>query len=233
MAEQKYAFEKFNNELMARAMGRDTAVSTKQAIEISNYLRHRKLTQAKALLESVIQKKHAIPFKRFTDGVGHKPGKMAAGRYPIKASRVFLKLLESVEANAQTKGLNTSELEIVHICAHQAHRPVHYGRNSGREFKRTHIEVVVQETAGKKREKKEEEKQERTEKTEKKETKKEEKKEHKEERKEEPKPAAPAKEDPTPEAKPEPKNEEKKEQKKEETPAEMSEQKEPQAEEQK
>jgi large subunit ribosomal protein L22 len=159
MAEQKYAFEKFNKELMAKAMGRDAAISTKQAVEISNYLRHRKVSQAKNLLEMAIQKKHAIPFKRFTDGLGHKPGKMAAGRYPVKASKVFLKLLESVEANAQTKGLNTSELEIVHICAHQAHRPVHYGRNSGREFKRTHIELVVQETAEKKREKKEEKKE--------------------------------------------------------------------------
>lgn len=156
MAEIKYAFGKFNKEIMARAIAKDAAVSTKQAIEIANYLRHRKLAQAKNLLNMVMEKKHAIPFKRFNDGVGHKPGKIAAGRYPVKASRVFLKLIESVEANAQIKGLNTSELELIHICAHKAHCPVHHGRHSGREFKRTHVEVVVKETAEKKKTKKQE-----------------------------------------------------------------------------
>lgn len=152
MSHNKYAFGNFNNELMARALGRDVAVSTKQGVEIANYLRHRKLNQAKSLLEKVMQKKHPIPFKRFTDGLGHKPGKLASGRYPVKAAKAFLKLLESAEANAQTKGLNTNDLEIIHICTHKAHSPVHYGRHSGREFKRSHIEVVVQETAGKNKE---------------------------------------------------------------------------------
>jgi large subunit ribosomal protein L22 len=162
MPQYKYAFQAFNEELMARAIGRDAAISSKQSIEISNYLRHRKLVQAKRLLEEVIEKKRPIPFRRFTNALGHKPGKLTSGRYPIKASRVFLKLLEAVEANAQTKGLNSNELEIIHICAHKAHNPVHYGRHHGREFKRTHIEVVVQETT-KKKEKKEK-KEEKTEK---------------------------------------------------------------------
>ncbi|MBI5880864.1 50S ribosomal protein L22 [archaeon] len=115
MAEYKYAFQGLNKELIARAVARDVEASTKQSIEICNYLRHRKLAQAKATLERVILKEQAIPFKRFMNALGHKPG-MASGRYPIKASKIFLKLLESVEANAQTKGLNTSNLEIVHIC---------------------------------------------------------------------------------------------------------------------
>ncbi len=209
MTKNKYAFGKFNSELMARALGRDVAVSTKQSIEIANHLRHRKLTQAKSLMEMVIQKKHAVPFKRFTDGVGHRPGKLASGRYPVKAAKAFLNLLESVEANAQTKGLNTSELEIIHICAHKAHSPVHYGRHSGREFKRSHIEVVVQETAGKKKGAKKEEK-------------KEEKKEPaKNKEKAEPKPAPAAKPaEPKKEEKQEAKKEEKKEEKTENKPAE-------------
>ncbi|MBU2561289.1 MAG: 50S ribosomal protein L22 [Nanoarchaeota archaeon] len=151
MASYNYAFQNFNEELMARAVGRDLGISTKQSIEICNYLRHRKLEQAKRLLEEVIGKKRAIPFKRFTNGLGHRSGKIAAGRYPLKACTAILKLLESTEANAQTKGLNTGELEIIHICAHRASQPVHYGRHHGREFKRTHVEVVVQETVAKKK----------------------------------------------------------------------------------
>ncbi len=149
MSKQDYAFQTFDKELMARANGRDMAISTKVAIEICNYLRKRKLVQAKMLLQGVVEKKQAIPYKRFTDGVGHRSGKLASGRYPIKASRAILKLLESAEANAQTKGLNTADLEIVHMCANKAHSPVHYGRHSGREFKRTHVEVVLQETTKK------------------------------------------------------------------------------------
>ncbi|MBN1544594.1 50S ribosomal protein L22 [Candidatus Woesearchaeota archaeon] len=151
MAGYNYAFQNFNKELMARAVGRDLGISTKQSIEICNYLRHRKLDQAKRLLEEVIVKKRAIPFKRFTNGLGHRSGKIASGRYPIKSCAAILKLLESAEANAQTKGLNTGELEIVHICSHRASQPVHYGRNYGREFKKTHVEVVVQETVAKKK----------------------------------------------------------------------------------
>jgi large subunit ribosomal protein L22 len=158
MAQYNYAFQGFNKELMARAVARDVEVSYKQAIEICNYLRHRKLANAKATLERVMEKKQAIPFKRFVNGLGHKPGKMTSGRYPVKASGTFLKLLESIEANAQTKGLNTNELEIVHICSHKSARQPHYGRNGGRQFKRCHIEVVVAETTEKEKGKKEEKK---------------------------------------------------------------------------
>lgn len=150
MALYKYAFGKFNKELMARASARDAPVSTKTAIEMCNFLRKRKLSQAKVLMQEVQDMKRAVPFKRFTDGVGHRAGKLASGRFPQKGSRIMLNLLESVEANAQLKGLNTNELSIIHICAHKAHTPVHYGRNSGRSYKRTHIEIVVQETPSKK-----------------------------------------------------------------------------------
>ncbi|MBW2968450.1 50S ribosomal protein L22 [Candidatus Woesearchaeota archaeon] len=155
MAQYKYAFQGYNPETMARAAGRDIAISTKQAIEISNYLRHKKLILAKQLMEAVTEKKHAVPFKRFTNGVGHRRGKIASGRYPVKAAKAILKLLESAETNAQGKGLNTKDLEVFHICAHRAHAPVHYGRHGGREFKRSHVEIVLKETEAKsKKEKK-------------------------------------------------------------------------------
>jgi large subunit ribosomal protein L22 len=146
MAQYNYAFQGFNKELMARGVVRESGVSVKQGIEIANYLRHRKLANAKATLERVIEKKQAIPFKRFMNGLGHRAGDMASGRYPVNASKIILKLLESVEANAQTKGLNTGELELIHRCVHKAARARHQGRSGGREFKRSHIEVVVQET---------------------------------------------------------------------------------------
>lgn len=149
----KYAFQGYEPELMARAIGKDLSISTKQAIEICNYLRYKDLQRAKTILNEAIAKKHPIPFKRFTNGVGHRKGNLGAGRFPVKACTAILQLVESAEINAQNKGLHTGELMLKHLCAHQASRPMHYGRKRG-EMKRTHVEVVLQEKP-KKGEKKE------------------------------------------------------------------------------
>ena len=57
----------------------------------------------------------------------------------------FIKLIESAEANAQFKGLNTSKLVISHISANKASKAWHYGRKSRRKMKRTNVEVIVEE----------------------------------------------------------------------------------------
>jgi outer membrane biosynthesis protein TonB len=59
------------------------------------------------------------------------------------------KLLETVEANAQFKGLNTSDLKIVHISANNAGNVWRYGRFRRRKMKRTDIEVVEEESKNK------------------------------------------------------------------------------------
>ncbi|MBI4738231.1 50S ribosomal protein L22 [Candidatus Woesearchaeota archaeon] len=147
MAQAKYAFQGYNQGMMARAIGRDLDVSPKQAIEICNRLRRKSLTRAKQILQDAITMRKPIEFTRFTNGLGHKPGHMAAGRYPIKASQTILALLESAEVNAQSKGLNTSNLAIIHLCAHRANEPFHPGRQRRSQMKRAHIEVVMQEAA--------------------------------------------------------------------------------------
>ncbi|MBW2983682.1 50S ribosomal protein L22 [Candidatus Woesearchaeota archaeon] len=149
----KYANKKYEPEHMAKAVGTSLSISTKHAIEICTLLRCKELSYAKELLKKAIEKKQAIPFTRFNKDVGHKPG-IGPGRYPKKASGEILKLLECVEANAQFKGLNTSELVINHICAHKAGKAMRYGRQRGRTSKRTHVEVMVKETAKKKAEEK-------------------------------------------------------------------------------
>ena len=124
-------------------------VSTKQCVEISNSLRYKRTSFAKMFLEEVIGLKRAVPFKKFNSDMGHKKG-MAAGRFPQKAAKEFLKLIKSVEANAQVKGLNTSELKIITILANKASTPVTGGRMR-RSTKRAHIEIVVRELPGSKK----------------------------------------------------------------------------------
>lgn len=144
-----YATKEFEKEHMARAMGTNLPISFKQSIVVCDFIRGKTVTVAKELLKKVIDKKMVIPFRRFNSDRGHKRGNIAAGRYPIKVSNEFVKLLEGVEANAQFKGLNTSNLIIKHLCAQQSSKAWHYGRKRRRQMKRTNIEIIVQEKAKK------------------------------------------------------------------------------------
>ncbi|MBS3112684.1 50S ribosomal protein L22 [Candidatus Woesearchaeota archaeon] len=135
---------KLNGEHVARASGRDLGISTKTSIEICRWLRYRNLQKAKNLLEKVIIKKVAVPYLRFNTKMGHKPG-ITSGGYPISAAKEILRLLNSVEKNAQSKSLNIETLKIIHMNAHKASTPVHAGRHGGRVMKRTHVEILVAE----------------------------------------------------------------------------------------
>lgn len=139
-----YGFPQFVAERMARAQSTSLPISTRHAVEVASFLRNRKLQRAKKMLDEVIAMERAVPFNRYDHGMGHKAG-MGAGSYPVNASKAFLNLLESVEANAQAKGLSVSNLVIAHISASHAGGSRHGGRHGGRKMKRTHIEIVVSE----------------------------------------------------------------------------------------
>ena len=140
-----YALKEYDKEKMARVIGRALPVSLKHAVEISSFIKGKTTEYAKRYLEDVITQKKAIPFTKFNKGVGHKKA-MGPARYPLKASTEIKSLLESAEANAQFKGLNTSSLSIIHISANKAQTQWHSGRQRRRKMKRTHIEIVVEET---------------------------------------------------------------------------------------
>lgn len=146
---------------MARVKGSSLGISHKISIEICNAIRKKNLKDAKAFLKRVLAFKEAVPYKRFKESRGHKPG-MAAGGYPEKASEEILALLESVEANAQFKGLNTAHLIIIHINANKAGMVRRLGRHRGRKTKRTSIEIVVEERKDAVKEKKQLVKKEKT-----------------------------------------------------------------------
>ncbi|MBI2135078.1 50S ribosomal protein L22 [Candidatus Woesearchaeota archaeon] len=146
---KNYSYSGYTKDNMARAVGKSLPISFKQSIEICNFIRNREVSYAKNVLNKVIEKKKAIPFRIFNDNMGHKRG-IAAGRYPGKASKEILDLINLVEANAQFKGMNSSNLVIAHINANKAATVLHYGRKRSRKAKRTNIEIVVKEKAGKK-----------------------------------------------------------------------------------
>lgn len=125
--------------------GRDLPISTKHAVEICKFIKGKSLQQSKKMLQDVMEKKRAVPFTRFKRNIGHKPGNMAAGRYPYKASKIILQLLNSLEANAENKGLDAQSLYVTTLIPNRASRPLHMGRHRQRKMKRTHIRIIAQE----------------------------------------------------------------------------------------
>lgn len=130
---------------MARAIGTALPISFKQSVEICRFIKNRNVNDAKKLLQNVVEKKVAIPFRSYNFDLGHKK-ETGPARYPEKASKEFIKLIENVEANAQFRGLNTSNLKIAHVSAHKAGKAWHFGRKSRRKMKRTNVEIIVEET---------------------------------------------------------------------------------------
>ena len=147
-----YTFRNYDKEHMARAAGIALPISFKQSVEVCNFIKNKNINDAKKILQNTIDKKIAIPFRRYDHDLGHKKN-IGPGRYPEKASKEIFRLIEDVEANAQFKGLNTANLVIAHISAHLAGKAWHYGRKSRRRMKRTNIEIYVEERAKKTEEK--------------------------------------------------------------------------------
>ncbi len=151
MAKTNYAFTNFGSDT-AKAYGSNLDISTKVSINICNWLRGLPVDKAITHLENVLAFKEAVPFTRFTDGVGHRKGNMASGRFPQKASKAFLTLLNSAISNAANQGLS-EDLKIVHLIVNKASTPLHQGRQRRRAMKKSHLEVVLKEVNSSKKEK--------------------------------------------------------------------------------
>ena len=85
----------------AIAKGSNLPISTKHSIAICRFIRGKDIDKSLEQLEQVINKKRAIPMK---GEIPHRKG-MESGRYPIKATKVFVKLLKSLAANSSVNGL--------------------------------------------------------------------------------------------------------------------------------
>ncbi len=153
MARTDYS-AKIEGENVARAKANELPVSPKHSIEIASFIRKMTTTEAKAYLVDVVALKKAIPFKRFNRNVAHKRGlsKWPSGRYPVKAAEAYIKLLESVEKNAEYIGLDTEKLRINHVAANtgrglKAFFPRAMGRATPKHRQTVNIEIVVTEVA--------------------------------------------------------------------------------------
>ena len=144
-----YSYQAKPDEKIAKASGHSLKISPKHSVEICRTIRNMYLEDAKAFLEDVIAKKTVVPFKRHNKKVGHRGDLQGwpSGRYPVKAAKAILKVLENAEANAENADLDVENLKLVHASANRGviirgWTPRAFGRASPST---THIQIVLGE----------------------------------------------------------------------------------------
>jgi large subunit ribosomal protein L22 len=146
--------EKLNEKITAKAIKTNANISLKYATEIIREIKGKKVQKAEKFLENIIQKKDFLPLRKYIRKIPHRKGKAKSktktGRYPVKAAKAFLEIIESAKANADYKGLETEKLFIKHGFASMGFRRTKHqpkGRIAGkiRKKKSTHIEIILQE----------------------------------------------------------------------------------------
>src|SRR5579885_3137227 len=147
MPELGYSYKVLEPERTVLASGRDLNISYKEAVELCRYLKGKSLDEAKKILEEVIELKRAIPYRTFKKKVPHHRFDNSSGpaRYPRKVAKNLLKILESLEANAEFKGLDVSRIKLVHLAANKGYKikkyiPRAFGRSTPYFRELVHIE---------------------------------------------------------------------------------------------
>ena len=135
-----------------KASAREVNVSPKATREVCKAIKGLRLDDARRFLEEVIAMKRAVPFRRYKKKVGHRSGLQGfyAGRYPVKAAKAVLRVLENLEANAEFKGMDLDRLVIFHAAAYPGMKikdyfPRAFGRSSPNFRTLVHIELAGRE----------------------------------------------------------------------------------------
>jgi large subunit ribosomal protein L22 len=151
-----YAFQNYDKSRHVRASIREKDISHKHAREIALAIKGRSIEKARDLLQNVISRKEAIPYRRYNNEVAHRSNirdGFFAGRFPKKAASEFLRILDNLESNAEYKGMDIDSLRIVSAAVHQGAKlkrfqPRAMGRSSPKFDTLVHVELVAQEMRG-------------------------------------------------------------------------------------
>jgi large subunit ribosomal protein L22 len=139
----------------SRAMGMELHISPKAAREICRTLRGMRANLARDYLEDVIALKRPVPFKRYGRNVAHKHGLVGAdaGRYPQKAAKAVLVVLDNALANAEYKGMESDRMRIFHAGTKKGRTirgwmPRAMGRATPKNTETVSVEMVLSEVKG-------------------------------------------------------------------------------------
>ncbi|MEE9410782.1 MAG: 50S ribosomal protein L22 [Candidatus Heimdallarchaeota archaeon] len=135
----------------AKASARDIDISKKAAREICNTIKGMTIHQCAEYLEEVVEKKAAVPYRRYKRNVGHKSNVVgwSAGRFPVKAASEILKVVRNLENNAENNQLQLDRCRITHAVTligtrQKAIFTRSHGRSSPKVRQFVHIELVAE-----------------------------------------------------------------------------------------
>jgi large subunit ribosomal protein L22 len=136
----------------AKAMLRERHMSHKHSKEIAREIKGKTAAEAVEYLEAVVDGERSVPFRSHNSGVGHRKDidGWDAGRYPEKASKAFLDLLENATNNADHQGFEGEAMRIVHVAAHKVgespgQKPRAFGRASAWNTPQVDVELILQD----------------------------------------------------------------------------------------
>merc|ERR1712225_209654 len=138
----------------AKSRGSYLRVSFKNTRETAQVINDWKLERAVKYLENVQELKAAVPMRRYAGSTGRSAqGKqfgVSKARHPVKSAEFLLGLLKNAEANADTKGLDTSNLIVKRIQVNQAPKQRRrtyraHGRINPYMSNPCHIELILTE----------------------------------------------------------------------------------------
>nr|POE73003.1 60s ribosomal protein l17 [Quercus suber] len=150
----RYANQELESAKSARARGSYLRVSFKNTRETAQAINGWKLARAVRFLENVQEHKEAVPMRRYAGSTGRtaqgKQFGVSKARWPVKSAEFLLSLLKNAEANADTKGLDTSNLIVKHIQVNQAPKQRRrtyraHGRINPYMSNPCHIELILTE----------------------------------------------------------------------------------------
>jgi len=145
-----------SEEKVAKASISHLRVHYKHCREITQAIKNKKLEKAVDYLKNVLQYKEAIPFTKYNGGIGRHaqakqmkvPGDKVA--WPQKATKSILSLLQNLKSNAESKGLDSSDMTIIHTNCNQAPKMRRrtyraHGRINKYESSPAHIQMIAVE----------------------------------------------------------------------------------------
>src|ERR687897_2731716 len=154
MPNYSYAFQNFDKTKHVRAAIREKDISHKHSREVAVAIKGMSIEKARDFLNDVIRKKIAVPYRRYNNEVAHRSNVrdgFFAGRFPQKAAKEFLKLLDNLETNAEYKGMDLDRLTITSAVVHKGRKlerfmPRAMGRSTPKIDTLVQVELVAQET---------------------------------------------------------------------------------------
>ncbi|HKL28866.1 MAG TPA: 50S ribosomal protein L22 [Natrialbaceae archaeon] len=137
----------------AKAMLRERHMSHKHSQAIAREIKGMTVADAREYLQDVIAGERSVPFKQHNSGVGHRSDidGWDAGRFPEKASKAFVELLDNGVNNADQQGFDGESMVIDHVAAHkvgeaEGRKPRAMGRASAWNTPEVDVELILKET---------------------------------------------------------------------------------------